>query len=54
MLGLMYKSNKDVTQDYREVGVGVGVGVGVVVGVGGGTWELVLSRITPRLSFQMA
>ena len=29
MLGLMYKSNKDVTQDYREVGVGVGVGVGV-------------------------
>jgi len=46
MLGLMYKSNKDVTQDYREVGVGVGVG--------GGTWELVLSRITPRLSFHMA
>jgi hypothetical protein len=44
----MYKSNKDVTQDYREVGVGVGVGVG------GGTWELVLSRITPQLSFQMA
>ncbi len=40
----MYKSNKDVTQDYREVGVGVG----------GGTWELVVSRITPRLSFQMA
>ena len=25
----MYKSNTDVTQDYREVGVGVGVGVGV-------------------------
>jgi len=48
MLGLMYKSNKDVTQDYREVGVGVGVRVG------GGTWELVLSRITPQLSFQMA
>jgi len=36
----MYKSNKGVTQDYREVG--------------GGTWELVLTRITTRLSFQLA
>ncbi len=43
MLGLMYKSNKGVTQDYREVGGGrwdVGIGVNtnydaIIVSAGG-------------------